>query len=135
MRSASWFRKPLEAHLSPRITSLVGAVIDELRKNPEDDYIVPKFIAKSINESEISVVTALRYLERAGVTKQWFGVFCGNTDIPLEQYPSASLIPDSLPCQKCEEDHSASDNAFKVQIFYTVDRQKLNQFDIQELAA
>jgi hypothetical protein len=135
MRSATWFRKPLEAHLPPRIVSLVSAVIDELRKYPDDDYIVPKFIAKSINESEISVVTALRYLERAGIAKQWFGVFCGNTDIPLKQYSSASLIPDSLPCEKCEEDHRASDESFKVQIFYTIDRQKLNHFDLQDLAA
>lgn len=114
---------------------MVGAVLEELRKHPDDDYVVPKFIAKSINESEISVVTALRFLERAGITKQWFGVFCGKTQIPLEQYPSASLIPDSLPCQKCEEDHRASDETFNVQIFYTIDRRKLNNFNLEDLAA
>jgi hypothetical protein len=114
---------------------LLGTVIEELRKHPDDDYVVPKFIAKSIGESEISVVTALRYLEKAGIAKQWFGVFCGTTHIPLDQYPSASLIPESLPCQKCEEDHRASDDTFKVQIFFTVNRQKLNNFDLQDLAA
>lgn len=100
-----------------------------------EDEVVPKFIAKAINRSEVSVTTALHFLEEAGVAKQWFGLFCGSRDIPLERFATLQEIPEEFPCRDCDAQHSLSDHSCKVEVLYTIDREKLAGFDVRASAA
>jgi hypothetical protein len=114
---------------------LLAEVVAYLQSRPTEDEFVPKFIAKAINESEVSVITAMRFLEEAGAAKQWFGVFCSKTDVPLDKFATLQAIPNDLPCCMCDERHSHTDHSFKVEVLYTVDRKKLDDFGLPVRAA
>ena len=123
------------ASSSPRLDALVGKVISYLKRNPADDYVVPKFVARAIGEPEVSVVTALRLLAKRRVTKQRFGVFCGNTSVPIGTFDDLGRIPDELFCELCDSNHSPADRTCNVEVFYTVDRERLNRLGETDAAA
>lgn len=135
MSFTSWFRRTPQNPPSPRIQALLAEVVSYLQGRPTEDEFVPKFIAKAINESEVSVITAMRFLEEVGAAKQWFGVFCSQTDVPLDRFATPQAIPNDLPCYMCDERHRHSDHTFKVEVLYTVDRKKLDDFGRQVRAA
>lgn len=114
---------------------MLAEVVSYLKSRPNEEEFVPKFIARAINESEVSVVTAMRFLEEAGAAKQWFGVFCSTTDVPLDKFPTLRDVPSELPCYMCDEQHYYSDHSYKVEVLYTVDRQKLNDFCLRARVA
>jgi hypothetical protein len=134
MYSTNWFRDTPQPPSSPRLRELLRKVVFYLKRNPDENEIVPKFIAKAINESEVSVFTALRFLERAGVVEHWFGVFCKTTDIPLGMFPTLEKIPTELRCDVCDEQHFRG-QSYKVEIVYRINRDKLEGFDPQAFAA
>jgi hypothetical protein len=109
-------------------------VVLYLKRKPDEDEIVPKFVAKALDESEVSVFTALRFLERAGVVEHWFGVFCKATDVLLGMFPTLEEIPKELRCDVCDEQHYR-DKSYKVEIVYRINRDKLEGYDPQAFAA
>jgi hypothetical protein len=113
----------------------VGKVVSYLKDRPAEDEAVPKFIAKAINESEVSVFTALRFLEERGAAKEWFAVFCGTSDVPLGKFAALQDIPKELDCDVCDTQHCLVDHTCKVEVVYTINRDKLSDFDIRESAA
>lgn len=135
MSFTSWFRRTPQNPPSPRLQALLTEVVSYLQSLPTEDEFVPKFIAKAINESEVAVVTALRFLEEAGAAKKWFGVFCSSTDVPLERFASLQEIPKTIHCNICDEQHCQSDHTFKVEVLYTIDRKKLSDFGLRLRAA
>jgi hypothetical protein len=135
MSFTNWFRRSPQGPHSHRIQSLLTAVVSYLLYRPAEDEVVPKFLAKALNESEISVMTAMRFLEQAGVAKQWFGLFCSETDVPLGRFAALQDIPKEIRCVDCDEQHSLAENTCKVEVFYTIDRKKLAGFDVQASAA
>jgi hypothetical protein len=134
MYSANWFRNTPQPPSSPRLRELLRQVLFYLKSKPDENEVVPKFVAKAINESEVSVFTALRFLERAGVVEPWFGVFCKATDVPLGMFPTLEKIPKELRCDVCDEQHFR-DQSYKVEIVYRINRDKLEGFDPQAFAA
>lgn len=135
MSFPNWFRRAPQQSLSPRLRSLLDKVVSYLKDNGNDDEVVPKFVAKAIDESEISVITALRFLEQAGVARQWYGIFCKTTDVPLGRFASLSEIPEEFSCEICDEQHCFVEDTCKVEILYTVDWDKLDAFDLRTSAA
>jgi hypothetical protein len=135
MSLANWFNRARRQPPSPRLQELVGKVVSYLKDRPAEDDVVPKFIAKAINESEVSVFTALRFLEERGLAKEWFAVFCGTTDVPLGRFDTLQDIPKELVCEVCDEQHCLVDHTCKVEVVYTVNRERLADFDIRESAA
>ena len=134
MYLANWFRDSRQQPSSPRLRELLSKVGLYLKSRPDQDEVVPKFIAKAINESEVSVFTALRFLEKAGVVEPWFGVFCKATDVPLEMFRTLEKIPNEVRCDVCDEQHFR-DKGYKVEVVYRVNRDKLEGFDPQAFAA
>ena len=134
MYSANWFRDTPRQPSSPRLRELLRGVVLYLKRKPDEDEIVPKFVAKALNESEVSVFTALRFLERAGVVEPWFGVFCKVTDVPLGMFSTLDQIPKELRCDVCDEQHYR-DKSYKVEIVYRINRNKLEGYDPQAFAA
>lgn len=135
MSFPDWFRRAQQAPLSPRLRSLLEKVVAYLKSKGADEEIVPKFVARAIDESEVSVITALRFLEQAGVTKQWYALFCKSTDVPLGKFPTLQQIPADVPCGVCDEEHCLREGACKVEIIYTFDPKKLDTFDVRASAA
>lgn len=135
MSFTNWFRRAPQQPRSPRIEALLGKVVAYLKSRPKEDEVVPKFIAKAIGESEVSVITGLRFLEEAGVAKQWFAVFCGTSDVPLGRFPTLEDIPEEFRCDICDEQHCLADRTCKIEVLYTIDREKLAGFDSRASAA
>jgi hypothetical protein len=128
------FRNGRPRPLPPRVRALVSSVLTYLKNRPMEDEVVPKFVAKALNESEVSVMTVFRFLQEEGVAQQWFGVFCGRTDVPLARFSRVDEIPGEFECNVCDEQHCISENTCKAEVFYTVNREKLNQFDLAAAA-
>lgn len=120
---------------SSRLNAIIHKVVVYLKQNAADDYVVPRFAAKSIGEPEVSVITALRLLEERGVTRQRFGVFCGRTSVPIATFDDLKEIPSQIYCEICDEEHTQSDRSCKVEVFYTVNRKELDRVSTAEAAA
>lgn len=129
----NWFRHSVPS--SPQLDALVSKVVLYLQGRPSDDQIVPKIVAKAIGESEIRVFTALRVLEHSGIVHQHFGVYCGQTSIPLRSIDDLTELPGTVYCEICDEDHSNANEEYRVEIYYTVDSAKLAHFDARQTAA
>jgi hypothetical protein len=114
---------------------LLEAVVSYLRDKPADYVAVPKFIGRAINESEIGVTTALRLLQEVGIAKQWFGVLCSERDVPLAQFAALEDLPKEIRCDDCDTQHSLADGTCKVEVYYTVDHEKLAGFNLRDMAA
>lgn len=128
MSLATWFKPLQEPKSSKRLDDLLMSVALYLQGQPNTDNFYPRLVGKALSESELAALTALSILERRGITKHHYGVYCSRKGVPLEEYDSLESIPPSLPCRYCEEEHTGDDDSWKVDLFFTVDRNRLEQF-------
>ena len=80
-------------------------------------------------------MTALSMLERRGITRHHFGVYCGKTEVPLDTFDDLSDVRDGFDCKICDKRHSPSEGTCKVEVYYTVDRDSLGTFAARRSAA
>jgi len=108
-----------------------------LASRPSDDEFPAKIVASALSESEMAALTALSLLEERGITQHHFGVYCSRRGVPLDTYENLKEIPENgrWRCEDCDEDHSVSDNSCRVEVYFTVDRDKLARFMAQSSAA
>jgi hypothetical protein len=135
MSLLSWFRRNGQPSSSPRLDQLIYRVVGYLKSRPSDDEILPKIVGKAIGESEISVATVMRILEDRGVAKHHFGVYCGKTHVHLASLDDRPLPPSSIYCEVCDEDHCHAEEDCKVEVYYTIDEEKLAVFSLHISAA
>jgi hypothetical protein len=135
MSLATWFRQTTAPKTSPRLEALVLRVAQYLSSKPSNDQFVPKIVGAALSESELAAMTALSILEKMRITKHHFGVYCANTGVPLENYDDLKDLPDSWHCETCDDDHRVSDRTCKVEIYFTVDRDRLARFAAKASAA
>ena len=101
------------------------SVAQYLDNNPGTSEFPPKIVGKALSESELVAMTALSILERMGITKHHFGVYCGNTSLPLASYDDLKDVQGPWRCETCDEDHSVSNRTSKIEIYFTVNRDRL----------
>jgi hypothetical protein len=135
MSLATWFRQTAAPETSPRVEGLVLRTAQYLSSKPSTEEFVPKVVGAALSESELVAMTALSLLEKMGITKHHFGVYCGNTGVPLESYDDLKDLTDSLPCKTCDDHHSVSEGTCKIEIYFTVDRDRLARFTAKASAA
>jgi hypothetical protein len=128
MSLVNWFRNAAAPNTSPRLEGLLFKVAQYLSENIAHDEFTPKIIAKALSESELAATTALSILERRGITKHHFGVYCNQTSDILENYDELTDIPNEIYCVNCDEEHSLGDKTCKVDLYFTVDKSKLADF-------
>lgn len=128
MSYANWFRRQPPARTSPRLEALILHIAQYIQSRPAIDEFRPNIVAKAVSESELAALTGLSILERLGITKQHFGVYCGNTNTLLESYDDLAGISGPWRCEVCDADHSVAENSCKIDIFFTVDRDRLARF-------
>lgn len=129
MSLLSWFKRAIPGVSSPRLEALVSKVAGYLASRPPDSEFVPKIVGKAIGESELAATTALTILERQGVTKHHFGVYCGKAGVPLDSFEDLSAIrSDQYYCEICDEGHSIDDRTCEVEVYFTVDTPALSRY-------
>lgn len=129
MSLLNWFKRTIPALSSPRLEALVSKAANYLASRPPDSEFLPRIVGKAIGESELAAMTALSILEKEGVTKQHFGVYCGNTGVPLDSFDDLSAIrSDPYYCETCDEHHSLDDGACRVEVYFTADSSALSRF-------
>ena len=128
MSLVNWFRRSKVPQSSPRLEGLVLRVAQYLLSRSAINEFAAKIVGKAVGESELAALTALSILERIGVTKHHFGVYCKNTRIPLESYDDLGALSDSWYCEECDSTHSVSDGTCVVEIYFTVDKNELAAF-------
>jgi hypothetical protein len=129
MSLLSWFRHTIPGPSSPRLEALVSKAADYLESRPPDSEFVPKIVGKAIGESELAATTALTILERQGVTKHHFGVYCSNTEVPLDSFDDLSEIQaNRYYCEICDEDHFLDDGTCKVEVYFTIESPALSRY-------
>lgn len=80
-------------------------------------------------------MTALSILEREGIAKHHFGVYCGDTGVPLATYDSLEELPQQFQCDVCDKEHCVADRTCKVEVYFTVDHEQLSHFESRASAA
>ena len=135
MSLASWFRRATAPDNSPRLEALVEKVVSYLKERPQDEEIVPKIVGRATGETELAAMTALSLLEKRGITQHHFGLYCGNTSVPLGSYDDLGDVPPCVRCEVCDAEHCASEGGCKVEVYFTVDRNRLAEFDARASAA
>lgn len=129
MSLLSWFRRTIPGSSSPRLEALVSKTADYLASRPPDSEFVPKIVGRAIGESELAAATALTILERQGVTKHHFGVYCDNTGIPLDSFDDLSAVQSGrYYCEVCDEYHSLDNGTCEVEVYFTVDSHALSGY-------
>jgi hypothetical protein len=136
MSLANWFKRATAAASSPRLERLIGSVVAYLKTRPPDEEVSPNIVGRAIGETELAAMTALSILERDGITKHHFGIYCGETDVPIASHDSPEGLPDEgVPCYVCDREHRLSDKSCKAEVYFTVDHEKLSRFRSQASAA
>ena len=135
MSLATWFRQATAPQTSPRLETLILRVAQYLDSKSANDEFAPKTVGAALSESELAAMTALSILEKLGITKHHFGVYCANTGVPLESYDDLKDLPDSWRCDTCDDDHCISERTCKIEIYFTVDRDRLARFTAKASAA
>lgn len=136
MSLVNWFRRATAPVSSPRLEGLIGAVVDYLTSRPPDEEIAPHIVGRAIGETEMAAMTALTILERDGITKHHFGVYCGETGVPLASHDSPEELPDDgVSCYVCDREHKLSDRTCKAEVYFTVDHKKLSRLKSRASAA
>jgi hypothetical protein len=135
MSLATWFRRATVPHSSPRLQSLVGEVVAYLVRRPPDEEIVPKIVGKAIGETELAAMTVLSMLERQGITTHHFGVYCADSRTHLATFDDLSKITGTVLCDACNEQHEVSAKTAVVEIYFTVNREKLMDLNAKRAAA
>lgn len=135
MSLATWFKHLREPNSSKRLDDLLMSVALYLQGQSGTDNFYPRLVGKALSESEMAALTALWMLEKRGITKHHYGVYCSRKNVALEEYDSLESIPPSLPCSHCEEEHTADNDGWKIDLFFTVDRDRLIQFTSAAMAA
>jgi hypothetical protein len=121
--------------MSPRLEALIDKVVIYLKGRPQDEEIVPRIVGKATGETELAAMTALSLLEKQGITEHHFGLYCGNTNVPLGSYDDLDDVPQCIPCEVCDAEHCASENDCSVEVYFTVNGDKLAKFRIKAPAA
>jgi hypothetical protein len=135
MYLATWFRQTAAPETSPRVEGLVLRTAQYLSSKPSTEEFVPKIVGAALSESELAAMTALSILEKRGITQHHFGVYCGNKGVPLDSYDDLKRLPNDFRCETCDDDHSVSEGTCKIEIYFTVDRDRLARFTAKASAA
>jgi hypothetical protein len=135
MSLVNWFKKASVPDTSPRLEALIARVIAYLKSRPPDEEIRPHIVGRAIHETELAAMTALYLLEKKGITRHHFGVYCGETSVPIKVYDALSQVPEMLYCETCDREHSPTDRTCTVEVFFTVDSEKLNAISTTASAA
>jgi hypothetical protein len=110
-------------------------VVTYLSSRPPGEEITPNIVGRAIGETELAAMTALTILEREGITKHHFGVYCGETGVPLESHDSLEELSEQVPCYVCNRDHKLSDKTCTAEVYFTADREMLSLFKLTASAA
>ncbi len=116
---------------SPRLNGLVLAVAGYLDLVVAEDpgtEVRPAVVARVLHESELAVLAALYVLEKKGIIKPHYGLYCAANASPIEVYSSLSEVPTDAPCDVCDEEHSTDDRSMYTELFFTVDPKQLSTF-------
>ena len=136
MSLVNWFKRGTAPASSPRLDALIESVVAYLKTRPPDEEITPGIVGRAIRESEMAATTALMILERDGITKHHFGIYCGETGVPLGSRDSAEDLPDEgVQCDVCDREHRLADKTCNVEVYFTVDHDKLSRFKLRASAA
>lgn len=136
MSLVNWFKRATAPASSPRLEGLIESVVAYLKSRPPDEEITAGIVGRAIRESEMASMTALMILEREGITKHHFGIYCGETGVPMGSRDSADQLPDEgIPCYACDRDHRLSDKTCTTEVYFTVDHEKLSRFKTRASAA
>jgi len=136
MSLVNWFKRAMTPASSPRLDALIGTVVAYLKSRPPDEEITPGIVGRAIRESEMAAMTALTILERDGITKHHFGIYCGETGVPIGSRDSAEDLPDDgVPCDVCDREHRLADKTCNAEVYFTVDHEKLSRCKLRASAA
>lgn len=135
MSLVNWFKRATAPPSSPRLEGLIESVVAYLKTRPPDEEIRPHIVGRAISENELAAMTALSILERQGITKHHFGVYCGDKGVPIGSYDDLADVPPFSYCDACGIEHCSSDKTCRVEIYFTVDRDKLASFRKEASAA
>ena len=121
-------------HHSPVVKQVLRDTLHYLNRVTANDpgiEIRPAMLAQNIRESEMVALSALYLLEKAGVVTPHVGVYCKSTLAPMETYGVGEPIPTALPCPACFEEHNFDDRTMSKELFFTVSRDALKQYERQ----
>jgi len=136
MSLANWFKRATAPASSPRLERLIGSVVAYLKTRPPGEEVRPNIVGRAIGETELAAMTALSILEHNGITKHHFGIYCGETGVPIASHDLPEELPDEgVPCYVCDREHWISDKSCKAEVYFTVDHEKLSRFRSRASAA
>jgi ribosomal protein S25 len=128
------FNKTRAFDLSKRsvaVRSLVEKTLAYLRKRAAENpsaQIRPSMLAQVIGENGMIALTALRILEKAGITKSHIRLYCAKTEQYMGQAEPGQSLPETLPCDACErQEHDLDSGTMRSEIFFTFDPVALAQ--------
>ena len=117
---------------SPRVREVVRQTVEYLDRITSSDpeaEIRPAMLAQVLRDNEVVAISALYLLEQAGIVTPHVGVYCRATMAPIEGYSVQQPIPPMLPCPACFEEHSFDDRTMTKELFFTVNRDALRNYE------
>jgi hypothetical protein len=87
-------------------------------------------VASAIGESELAVLAAFSVLDDRGLATPHYGVYCASSNSPIEVFDTRDQIPAELPCEVCDAEHRTDDKSMWVEVFFTVDVDKLHDAEM-----
>jgi hypothetical protein len=83
-------------------------------------------LAEALDESELAILAAFRALQDEGIVTPHFGLYCGQEHLPIDVFDSLDEVPEQSECFHCGREHRLEERSMYVEVFFTVDHQKLD---------
>lgn len=89
-------------------------LLEYIQTKPIKSLIFPEIVSKKCELSEKEVVKVFIHLEKLGVLKQVYKLYCPNCkDISQDIFENFNELEDQSVCEECGKDLYDSDNPYK----------------------
>jgi hypothetical protein len=103
--------------LSRQLDSLAAYITERLGKGSKE--IEPALASRYLNLPEAEVLALLMLLEREGMVRHLYNIYCAHNRTLLKSVHEKSEIPSAIYCKYCDKEHRDPDD-FEIELTFQV---------------
>jgi len=103
--------------LSRQLDALAAYIVEELEKGRRE--IEPSLASRYLKIGEAEVLALLMLLEREGMVRHVYNIYCAHNRTLLKSVYEKSEIPSAIYCKYCDKEHCDPDD-FEIELTFRV---------------